>query len=87
MLTIQGAGKADQALPDDAVLGFAKEAGRAVLTLNRRHFIRLHRVNSTDEGIIVCTFDPDFIGQAERIDKAIASLPSLLGQLIRVNRR
>lgn len=86
VLTLQEAGKADQAQPDDAVLKFAAGETRAVLTLNRRHFIRLHRENPTHAGIIVCTVDPDFAGQAERIHKAIGAPSSLNGQLIRVNR-
>ena len=86
VLTIQEAGKADQALPDDAVLKFATSENRAVLTMNRRHFIRLHREQPQHAGIIACTLDPDFVGQAERIHHAIGSQTSLTGQLIRVNR-
>lgn len=86
VLTIQETGKADQALPDDAVLKFAAAENRALLTLNRRHFIRLHRENPQHAGIIVCTVDPDFSAQAERIHKVIDAQSSLSGQLIRVNR-
>ena len=86
VLTIQETGKADQALPDEEVLAFAIREGRAVLTLNRLHFIRLHRQHSAHAGIIVCTFDGDFEGQAGRIHKAIAGYPTLAGQLLRVNR-
>jgi predicted nuclease of predicted toxin-antitoxin system len=86
VLTIQETGKADQALPDNEVLQFATKDNRAVLTLNRRHFIRLHRENTQHAGIIVCTVDADFAGQAERIDKAIRAQSSLVGQLIRINR-
>jgi hypothetical protein len=39
-----------------------------------------------ETGIIVCTFDPDFAGQAQRIYAAIEQQSSLSGQLIRVNR-
>ena len=63
VLTIQETGKADQALPDAEVLAFARREGRAVLTLNRLHFIRLHRGQPDHAGIIVCKFDPDFAGQ------------------------
>ncbi|OAD19383.1 hypothetical protein THIOM_004984 [Candidatus Thiomargarita nelsonii] len=45
--------------------------GRAVLTINRKHFIRLHRLQPEHAGIIVCTFDPNFVGQARRIHEAI----------------
>lgn len=86
VLTIQETGKADQALPDDEVFQFATKENRAVLTLNRRHFIRLHAENSQHAGIIVCTVDADFAGQAARIHKAIGAQSSLAGQLIRINR-
>jgi predicted nuclease of predicted toxin-antitoxin system len=65
VLTIQEAGKSDQALPDAEVLAFAKRENRAVLTLNRLHFIRLHREQPDHAGIIVCKFDPDFVRQGE----------------------
>ena len=86
VLTVQKTGKADQSLPDDQVLEFAAAENRAMLTLNRRHFIRLHRINPRHAGIIVCTVDADFAGQAERIHQAVGSQASLAGQLIRVNR-
>ena len=86
VLTIQEAGKSDQALPDTEVLAFATREHRAVLTLNRLHFIRLHRQQPAHAGIIVCKFDPDFDAQAERIHKSIAGQPALAGQLLRVNR-
>ena len=79
MLTIQETGKADQALPDANVLEFATRENRAVLTLNRLHFIRLHRQQPNHAGIIVCKFDPNFAAQAERIHKAIADKELLSG--------
>lgn len=86
LLTVQEAGKADEALPDSEVLALATRENRAVLTLNRLHFIRLHRQQPNHAGIIVCTFDPDFDGQARRIHEAIGGQTSLTGQLLRVNR-
>lgn len=86
VLTIQETGKGGLALPDEAVLDFAVKEKRAVLTLNRKHFIRLHKDRQTHNGIIVCSFDPDFTGQARRIHEAIESAPRLSGQLVRVNR-
>jgi hypothetical protein len=35
---------------------------------------------------IACTFDPDFVGQARRIDQALAAEGELRGVLLRVNR-
>lgn len=86
VLTTRDAGKADQALSDESVLKFATLENRAVLTLNRRHFIRLHEKQSEHAGIIVCRFDADFIGQAKRIHQTLIELQSLRGKLIRINR-
>ncbi len=42
VFTSHEAGKANQRIPDEEVLAFAAEAGRILLTLNRRDFIFLH---------------------------------------------
>lgn len=84
--TIQETGRANQELSDQDVLAAAAGENRALITLNRKHFIQLHRKSSIHQGIIVCALDLDFKGQAERIHTAIQSLDSLKGQLIRVNR-
>ena len=86
VMTVGEAGKAEQAIPDEQVLAFAVENQRAVLTLNRKHFVALHRSAPQHSGIIVCTFDADFLGQAQRIDAALQEYENLGGQLVRVNR-
>jgi len=86
VLTTLDAGKAGQAEPDDEVLDFARKNGRVLLTLNRRHFIKLHNQNPDHSGIIVCSFDPDFNAQAVRIDKAIRDNADMKGKLVRVTR-
>ncbi len=86
VLTTLEAGNAGQAIPDETVLDFAIEKKRAILTINRKHFIRLHQIHSNHQGIIVCTYDSDFIGQAKRIHTAIETQSKLANQLIRVNR-
>jgi hypothetical protein len=86
VMTIQEAGTAGQAMADEAVLAFAREEGRALLTLNRKHFIRLHKAAVHHAGIIACSFDPDLVGLARRIHAALESQPRLAGQLVRVNR-
>ena len=85
-MTVQEAGNADQAIPDDEVLAFACSEQRAVLTLNRRDFINLHKSQPRHFGIIVCTYDADFAGQAQRIHDAIELQPSVQNELLRVNR-
>lgn len=79
-------GNANQAIPDDEVLAFATRERRAVLTINRKHFIGLHRTQPNHAGIVVCTLDSDFPGQAERIDVALQACADLTGLLLRVNR-
>lgn len=86
VLTVLEAGLAGRGIPDPEVLAFAQADGRALMTLNRKHFIQLHAGQSSHHGIIVCTFDHDFVAQAARIDAAISSLGQLDGQLVRVNR-
>jgi predicted nuclease of predicted toxin-antitoxin system len=86
VLTIQEAGMANQRFPDEAILRFANADNRAVLTLNRKHFVRLHNTSSDHAGIIACTVDLDFAGQAVRIQKAVESRDSLDEELIRINR-
>lgn len=86
VLTIQETGQAGRATPDEAVLAFARSEGRALLTFNRRHFIRLHGEQSDHAGIIVCTYDPDFSALAQRIHLELVETANLAGQLRRVNR-
>jgi predicted nuclease of predicted toxin-antitoxin system len=43
VLTVRAAGYAEQKWPDPEVLAFATREGRAVVTLNRKDFLRLHR--------------------------------------------
>ena len=85
VITMYDDDKANQSLTDEEVLCIATDKNRALLTVNRRHFIQLHRQQSNHSGIIVCTFDPDFVGQAERIADAVKdSEPAK--RLIRINR-
>jgi hypothetical protein len=84
--TVQETGKGSQQTPDDVVLETATADRRAVLTLNRKHFVRLHHANPNHAGIVVCTVDADFEGQAQRIHDAVAGVGELAGLLLRVNR-
>jgi len=86
VVTIQETGKAGQSVRDEEVLEYAITDDRALLTLNRRHFIRLHGKVREHQGIVVCTVDAEFVDQAARIHAAIEAAGSLRNQLIRVNR-
>ncbi len=67
VLTTHEAGEAGKAVPDEQVLALAIAESRALVTLNRKHFIHLHNANPDHAGIIVCSFDPDFSGQAHQL--------------------
>ena len=86
VLTVQETGKASQATGDAEVMAVARTHRAAVVTLNRRHFIRLHQQSADHFGVIVCTFDPDFEALAGRIHAVIESNQPLDGKLLRVNR-
>jgi hypothetical protein len=79
-------GKAGQAITDKAILELAAADQRAIVTLNRKHFVRLHKADPSHAGIIVCSLDLDFDGQAARVHEALAASESMTGHLIRVNR-
>lgn len=80
VLTSQEAGNSHTGVPDPDVLTFATKEGRAVVTLNRKDFIRLHAASPDHAGIIVCTENPDFPAMAEKIHEAIKDRQSLAGE-------
>ena len=86
VLTALEDGKANQAVTDADLLARAIELKRALLTLNRQDFKRLHLQVPNHAGIIICTEDPDRAGQAERINRSILETVELQGKLIRVYR-
>jgi len=87
VLTSLDAGRANQSIPDDEVLQFATSMNRVLLTLNRRDFIRLDRdAGGQHAGIVVCTQDSDYAGQAQRIDVGVRNAGLMAGKLVRVNR-
>ena len=86
VLTVAASGHAGQAWPDEEVLRFAVSQRCAVVTMNRRHFIRLHQSSPEHHGIIVCTYDPDFSALALRIHRELERSGSIDGRLVRINR-
>ena len=84
VLTVQEAGNAG--LPDEDVLAFAISENRAVLTVNRRDFFRLHKLEPDHYGIIACTRDDDILRLTANINDAISMAEILTGRVIRVYR-
>lgn len=86
VLTAFEAGQANRSIPDAEVLAFATSQQRALLTLNRWHFVALHQANPAHAGLVVCSPDGDGGGQGQRIDEALRSRADLAGALLRINR-
>ncbi|MBD1807454.1 DUF5615 family PIN-like protein [Microcoleus sp. FACHB-SPT15] len=86
VLTVQEAGNANLGIPDEEVLAFAVTHDRAVVTINRFDFVRLHQLHPNHSGIIVCSNDLDRNRMAVRLNEAISAEETLTGKLIRVNR-
>jgi hypothetical protein len=86
VLTMYETGKAGQGVSDAEVLEYAVAERRTILTLNRKHFVQLHRQRPNHAGIDVCTSNCNFTAQGRRIHSAIAAQSDHSGKLIRVNR-
>ena len=86
VLTVQEAGKAGLGIPDEEVLAYATSNERAVLTFDRRDFMRLHHLQSEHAGIIACKNDRNWERLATGIHQAISTAETLRNRLIRVNR-
>ena len=77
--TVQESGRAGQSWPDVEVPVYATAENRAVVTLNRKHFLRLHRTGVPHAGIVLCTADVDFPGQARRIHASLQTAGEICG--------
>jgi hypothetical protein len=86
VVTAQQAGKAGQGIEDAEVLAHAISLKRAVLTHNRKHFVKLHKKSIHHFGIVVCTNDRDYEALADRIHRVLLPESSLEDKLLRVNK-
>ncbi len=86
IITLSDIGLSNQEFPDDLVLSKATELNRAIITFNRKDFIKLHRINDKHAGIIIATYDSDFQALAERILFSIKGKTDLYGELIRITK-
>ena len=85
VLTSMNAGNANQRIPDEDILKFAISQNRIMITINRRDFIRLHRITPIHSGIIVCKEDADFAAFAQRIHSKLENMENqFVNQLIRI---
>jgi hypothetical protein len=72
VLTCQEAGRAGQGIDDEIVLHEARGLCRILLTQNRDDFKQLHRTGLPHHGIVVCTYDRNAEGLAQRITQAVS---------------
>jgi predicted nuclease of predicted toxin-antitoxin system len=86
VLTVQDAGQANRKISDDQVLTFAIARNRAVITENRRDFVKLHQQFPDHAGIIVCSKNLDWDRHAANIQMALGSRDSIAGALVRVKK-
>ncbi len=87
VLTSLDAGKANASVPDAEVLAFASAENRILLSHNRSHFLHLHRRRTAAHmGMVLCTFDVDFVALAQRIHAAVSASGDIRDQVVRINR-
>lgn len=86
VLTSLEADNANRRIEDSAVLAFALNNRRAVVTLNRKHFEALHKEGRGHAGIIICHVDRDSERLARNINDRISEVGNLDGQLLKVHR-
>ena len=84
VLTTREAGLLGSADPN--IFQAATIAHRAILTNDRRDYMRLHRLFPNHPGVVICTYDVDVVRVARRIHAAIAENEPLDGKLVRVTR-
>ncbi len=71
---------------DKTQLIYAVSQNRAIVTHNRKDFIRIHKETPKHSGIIICTQNPNNQQLAEKIDEKIRTQDQLTNLLLRVNR-
>ena len=87
VVTTNEVGLSNRGIPDSDVMEYAISVQRAVVTFNRRDFVRLHNARSgKHSGIVVCSEDRDYRALAERIHNQARALTFLSQQLIRIDR-
>ena len=87
VVTTHEAGNSNLKIPDEEVLAFAIANGRAIISVNRKDFKRLHRLYPLHFGIIICTKNDDFENFAECIHKVLLQYgEDISNQLIKVYR-
>ena len=86
VVTAGEAGMANRRIPDDVVLEYATQLGRAVLTYNWDDFRVLHDRGVTHAGVVACTADENTEALARRIHQELAGQTTLTGLFVQVRK-
>lgn len=87
ILSTHESGQSNLKIPDEEVLAYAIAEKRAIITVNRKDFKRLHYLNPIHFGIIICTKNDDFENFAACIHNVLLQYgDDFSGLLIRVYR-
>ena len=84
--TIFDDGLGNRSVSDLDLLARSVAQARALVTLNRSDFKRLHAQDQNHCGIVTCTPDTDLDAPADRIHERISNVLDLARQLIAVTR-
>ncbi len=78
---VEGTSEPNSPMEDESVLGYATTHRRTVITLNCKHFKKLHEELIGHYGIILCRTDDEEAKRAKEIDSLAKANKSLQRQL------
>ena len=91
ILGLEETGRLSRWSSDNEVLAVARDTGRVLLTLDHKSFTKSFTYqtfpHSPHPGVIICTFDRNFVGLANRIHVVLLGRAGLDGQVIRIGRQ
>lgn len=74
----------NQGTPDTDIYKVATDHGRAVVTFNRKDFLRIHNQSTRHSGIIVCKRNTPVALLVQKISDLVQSTVDFSGQLHRI---
>ena len=86
VLTSREANQDNQGITDSEVLRFAISQNRALITYNRKDFLKLHKETKKHRGIILCKEDRNDAEYARIIHEQLLKFESLNNQLILIKK-
>lgn len=87
VLTIKDEGLDNTGMEDGAVLELAKVYDRALITFNRKDFIRLHKSGIEHAGIIICKRNTPHQSIVKKIVALVSEEDEFYGRLFRITQQ